>query len=151
MCVGQVKWGDGACGVATCVNICAGMHRHVLQSLHHSTEQVEPWDFAHWDSALAAAFHPATATDIGDGVPEAHAVPKGLAFHKSAPGLLAVRGLQKISLFDLTRPRAPCLSIGGGKAFDGVSGVNFRCSRTVDMPRRFRCCNGYHGRMRRSK
>lgn len=46
---------------------------------------------------------------------------KGLAFHKSAPGLLACRGLRKISLFDLTRPQAPCLSMGGGSTFEGVS------------------------------
>ncbi|CAM9508972.1 unnamed protein product [Ectocarpus fasciculatus] len=54
-----------------------------------------------------------------DGISDAQAVPKGLAFHPCAPGLIASRGLRKISLCDLTRPQAPCLSVGGSEAFDG--------------------------------
>lgn len=53
---------------------------------------------------------------------DAQAVPKGLAFHPCAPGLIASRGLRKVALCDLTNPQAPCLSIGGTAAFDGVSG-----------------------------
>lgn len=61
----------------------------------------------------------------GDGIPESQAVPKGLAFHPCAPGLIASRGLRKISLCDLTSPQAPCLSIGGETAFSGVSRETF--------------------------
>lgn len=57
----------------------------------------------------------------GDGIPEAQAVPKGLAFHPCAPGLIASRGLRKVSLCDLTSPQAPCLAMGGEAAFTGVS------------------------------
>lgn len=56
----------------------------------------------------------------GDGISEAQAVPKGLAFHPCAPGLIASRGLRKVSLCDLTSPQGPCLSIGGSSAFEGV-------------------------------
>lgn len=73
-----------------------------------------------------------TSTDNGDGIPAAHAVLKGLAFHKSAPGLLACRGLRKISLFDLTRPQAPCLSMGGGSTFEGDS-CDFSWSYSGDV------------------
>lgn len=64
----------------------------------------------------------ATAADKDGDVAAAHAVPKGLAFHPCAPGLIASRGLRKIFLFDLTKPDVPCLSIGGSTTFDGVSG-----------------------------
>eukprot|EP00752_Nemacystus_decipiens_P003781 g3481.t1 len=59
-----------------------------------------------------------TATG-GDGISDAQAVPKGLAFHPCAPGLIASRGLRKVALCDLTSPQAPCLSIAGSSAFDG--------------------------------
>lgn len=66
-----------------------------------------------------------TATG-GDGMSDAQAVPKGLAFHPCAPGLIASRGLRRISLCDLTRPQAPCLSVGGSVAFEGVSGQKLK-------------------------
>lgn len=58
---------------------------------------------------------------VADGVPEAQAVPKGLAFHPCAGGLLAARGLRKISLFDMAHPQDTVFTIGGDVAFSGVS------------------------------
>lgn len=66
------------------------------------------------------------AVTSGDGISDAQSVPKGLAFHPCAPGLLASRGLRNISLCDLTNPQAPCLSIGGDMAFGGVSDIRHR-------------------------
>ncbi len=65
----------------------------------------------------------------GDGISEAQAVPKGLAFHPCAPGLIASRGLRKVSLCDLTSPQGPCLSIGGSSAFEGVREEKRRAGR----------------------
>lgn len=61
-----------------------------------------------------------TGTGGEDGVSMHQAAPKGLAFHKSAGGLIASRGLRKICLFNLSHPDEAVTSIGGEGTFAGV-------------------------------